>query len=160
MKRRIAVLSGLLGLLFGVGLVHAASDATLQASDALTILPPAKVSVQAGYATLHNRAADPLTIVGVDSPAFDRADLHETRQTDGLMHMHPALPRTLLAGERLVMSPGGVHVMFRGPRLHLHAGDTVPVFLTLDNGTRVRIDLIVKESPRPVPARGGHDHAH
>lgn len=148
MKRCLAILSGLLV----TALVHAAPEAALRASDARTILPPANAIVQAGYATLLNPADRSLTIIAIDSPVFESADLHESIESDGLIEMRPALPRTLAAGERLVMSPGGVHIMFRNPRQRFHAGDSVPVFLALDNGTRVRIDFVVKERPLPRSA--------
>lgn len=97
---------------------------------------PAGAASMAGYGVLRNGTEEAVVVTGVDSPAFDRARLHETRVEDGQARMVAVDSLTLPPGGRAVMHPGGLHLMLMGPGRALPAGDRAEVrFYFADGGT-------------------------
>lgn len=99
---------------------------------------PAGTNAMAGYGVLRNGTDDTVSVTGVDSPAFARAHLHESRIEDGNARMAPVDSLTLPPGGRAVMRPGGLHLMLMSPHDSLEVGDRVNVrFHSADGGTVV-----------------------
>jgi len=107
-----------------------------------------------GFLTLETREA--VTLLGLASPVAGEAELHEMRMSGDVMEMRalPSLP--LKAGEVLKLAPGGRHVMLKGLKRPLLAGDTVPLTLHFktNKGQRfeVQVDAAVQlKAPEPAP---------
>ncbi|MFO1425487.1 MAG: copper chaperone PCu(A)C [Steroidobacteraceae bacterium] len=88
-------------------------------------------SIGAAYFTLVNRGTAEDTLLSVESPDAERAEVHESRVEDGMMRMRPAGAVKLAAGARLQLAPGGLHVMLIGLRQPLAAGGRVRLVLHL-----------------------------
>ena len=89
-----------------------------------------------------------MCVIGATSPAFSRINFHETNQAeDGMMRMR-ALPELRISGgERLVLRPGGVHLMLMEPNAPLRRGDTVTARLIVDGGEPGDVLLSVRSNP-------------
>ena len=109
----------------------------------------------AAYMTLTSREADRLT--GIASAQAGMAMLHTTSHDHGasggdadVMRMREADGIDLPAGQAVVLSPGGTHVMLGGLRAPLRAGQVVALTLSFAHAPPVE----VQASVLPIGARG------
>ncbi|MEJ2538533.1 MAG: cytochrome c oxidase assembly protein [Gemmatimonadota bacterium] len=72
-----------------------------------------------------------VVVRGVEVDGAERAEIHETSLTDGMMRMRPVDSLVLAAGEERTLAPGGLHVMLLDLAEPLRAGDSVRVRLLL-----------------------------
>ena len=117
---------------------------------------PPTARVLAGYMVIENPRDEALTLVGAASPVADRVEIHETVVTDGLARMERRDRLEVPPGGRLVLEPGGAHLMFMQPAAVPVDGELVPLELLFEAGERVAVELRV----RAGPADGGHEHHH
>lgn len=87
--------------------------------------PPPGASMAAAYLELDNRGRTPARIVGVESPDFESAMLHETRYVEGAARMRHVEAIELAPGAHFSAAPGGTHVMLMGARGQLESGTVV-----------------------------------
>jgi copper(I)-binding protein len=99
------------------------------------------MSMMAGFGRIENRCPQPITIVGVSSPAFGDSSLHETRIVDGVSRMR-ALPELRIAPDgNATLKPGGMHLMLMQPHAPLKPGSKVVVEFALKDGGVLRGEL-------------------
>src|SRR3546814_3387631 len=78
--------------------------------------------MMAGFGRIENNCATPVTITGASSPAFDSAELHETRIVDSVNRMRHLPELRIAPGDVAVLKPGGMHLMLMRPHAPLKAG--------------------------------------
>jgi len=115
-------------------LLSVTAQADLQCREAWLREPPPKASVLAGYAQLHNTAAKPLIITGVDVAGFERAEIHRTELKAGVARMVSVEHLTIEPNASAILEPGAMHMMLFRPRHTLHAGDKVSWYFTTNQG--------------------------
>lgn len=98
----------------------------------------------AAYLSAHNVTAAPVTITSVSSPSASQAMIHESSVQGGQSRMRPRERLVVAAGQTVKLQPGGLHVMLQGLRRPLAVGQKVPLVLTLDGGTTVRVTATVR----------------
>ena len=114
-------------------------------SDGWVRLTPAKMPMMAGFGRIQNHCPKPVTIVGVSSPAFADASLHETKVVDGVSRMR-GLPELRIAPDgSAVLKPGGMHLMLMNPHAPLKEGSRVVVEFALKDGGVLRGELEVRK---------------
>ena len=96
------------------------------------------------YFTLANVDTMPLTIVDMSTPVAASAELHETMQMSGMVHMMARPDLVLPLDSTVTMAPGGLHVMLTALNRALRVGDTVPLTLTLSDGRSVPVAVPVR----------------
>ena len=108
----------------------------------------------AAYVTIENKGgADRLTGVRSD---VGEARLHESTLEDGVMRMRPVEPGQGLSvpsNGKLVLAPGGAHVMITGLRKPLAAGDRFTLTLLFDRSRPHQVAIAVRlatESGMPL----------
>jgi len=122
-------------------------------SGAWTMATPSGAVVAAGYMTIQNQSRAGVTLVRGETPAASRVEVHTMSMDGGVMQMRPvdgglAIP----AGGGVELKPGGLHLMLIGLQKPLVEGESVPLTLVFDNGTRVGTTLQVRAMG------GGHGH--
>ncbi|MCW2268386.1 hypothetical protein D3C77_22280 [compost metagenome] len=119
-------------------------------------LPPNAPNV-AAYFVVHNNGATADTLLGVDSPISDDAQLHEHVHKDGLMKMQQVQNVEVPAGKDLVFAPGAYHVMLMQPkdRSLLSDGKRFPLTLHFKNAGDVTVEVAVQKQP---PEGTAHTH--
>jgi copper(I)-binding protein len=128
-------------LLFGAAAALAAvSDITI--SHAWIRLLPGDGPL-AGYVILHNDGGRSLKLVGAQSPAFKRIELHRSMTMNGMDKMTPVQSVNIPADGSFSFSPGDYHLMM-WPKKTLHIGDHVPVTLVFANGDHLDTRFIVE----------------
>jgi copper(I)-binding protein/cytochrome oxidase Cu insertion factor (SCO1/SenC/PrrC family) len=103
-----------------------------------------EATVNAGYMTLVNVGSQDVTLVGLESPAFDRVEIHEMAMVDGLMKMRELAEVVVPAGGQTRFEPGGTHLMLRGPQEQLAEGQLVDLTLTFSSGREQRASVRVE----------------
>lgn len=113
-------------------------------------------AMTAAYLSLHNGADEGRRLLRVEIPGRTdaSADLHTTKERDGVSRMRPLAGLAVPAGSEVQMEPGGVHLMLRG--LELRAGDTLPLRLHFASGDAVDIEVPVRGLQ--TDAERGHHH--
>jgi len=158
MKTILAIAS----LLFLVTAAWASPPHGIEVRDAWVREAPPMAKVLAAYLQLHNHADETRTLVGVESAAFQRVELHRSRQQDGVASMAPAAKIVIAAHGKIAFQPGGLHIMLIGPVTRLKAGDTVPLELRFADGRSVSISAEVRRGRGKAHHRGmdmkSHQH--
>lgn len=137
----VALLLTVAALLFA-GLTWAA-EARMQVSDAWARPTVGQARVSAAYMTIANESGSSDRLKAVRADKAEAVELHQTTMTpEGMMQMREiktGLP--VAAGERLVLDPGGAHLMLLGLEDALKAGDELTVTLEFDRAGA--IDVVV-----------------
>lgn len=107
-------------------------------------LPPS-VPVRAGYMSLFNPHQRAMAIVGIDSAAFARIEIHRTIEQDGLMRMEPVEVLTLAPESGIRLEPGGLHLMMMQPLQPIRLGERIEVILRFDDGSIQGLRMTVKK---------------
>lgn len=105
-------------------------------------LPGAKTN--AGYMTIVNTGDSDAVLVGVDSDAFGRIEIHEMSKADGLMKMREIDKLVIPANGRVELAPGGKHLMMHDPTEALAAGKQIGITLTFVSGATQSLDIAVR----------------
>jgi periplasmic copper chaperone A len=101
------------------------------------------VPVTAVYFTIRNPGPRADHVVTLRSPAGERAEIHETKMSNGIMQMRQVTDATVPAGGALALEPGGTHVMLIGLRSPLVPGAKVPLVLTFRHAGEVQVSALV-----------------
>ena len=130
---------------------------------------PAPVQISDGYAraanpksgaafmTIHNGGDTACTLSGVSTDAAARAELHTSREENGMMRMVPADPITIAPGESQDLARGGEHVMLMGLRQPLADGQDLRLVLDLGDCGPLEVTLPVDNARKPgMSAHDGH----
>tara|TARA_B100000925_G_C21844383_1_gene402977 strand:- start:85 stop:531 length:447 start_codon:yes stop_codon:yes gene_type:complete len=102
------------------------SDAWVRAT------PPGKM-MTAGYASIENLSKDVITITSVSAEVAGHTSLHETRIERDRSTMRPVAQLSIKAGERVSLTPGGLHIMLMKLSEPLTDGQSIDICLELEN---------------------------
>lgn len=117
----------------------------------------AGLAVSAGYGRIENGTGDALRLIGAETPAAGRIEIHNATTEGGVMRMRPlADGLEIPAGESVELRPGGYHMMLLDLRQPLRRGETVPVTLRFDHCPPVRADFTIRSTAEAAHG-GGHD---
>ena len=105
-------------------------------------LPPGQTT-SAAFMKLVNSGMKPVTIVAASSSVAARAEIHVSRERDGLMRMAPVTRVPVPAHGDVALAPGGYHLMLIDLKRPLKAGDMVDVTLRDDQGGIYQVNLPV-----------------
>ena len=113
-------------------------------------------TVGAAYMTTDNRARRSDRLLGISSPRASRVEVHATVHEGDTARMKRVDPLHVGAGERLLLEPGGMHLMLMGLDAPLREGDQVPLTLRFEVAGEVKVNARVF-----APGAGGkQDHSH
>jgi copper(I)-binding protein len=157
-RLRAAIFCGLAASALVAG-PSAAGEGMLLAMDPWVREAPPAMKVHAAYMVLTNPGPTPLTLVAVESPQYKMAELHLSKVQDGIATMTRQGQITIPAGGKLVMAPGGFHVMLMHPKAPMKAGAAVKIMFKFADGRAMNIDAPVrKAADRAHKGIGSMDH--
>ena len=133
-----------------------AADPAEKVADAWIRLPSVADRPGAAYFTLNGDEGDD-ALLAIDSPAADRAELHETAMADGHMTMQPIGKVDLASGESVVFAPGGKHAMLFGMRDGIAPGDRIPLNFRFDSGRDIQVEAVTVGAGDPAPFEAAED---
>lgn len=169
-----APLMSLLLLLPGAALAAPDTDAPVVTAPALRATPavaaggprasgawiaeaPPAARHNAAYLVLRNGPrAD--TLVAVETPVAEVAEIHEMRQDKGILRMRREATVALAPNAELRLQPGGRHIMLINMKRALKPGERVPLTLRFRKAGALVIEAEVR--PLAVDAEAADPHAH
>ena len=110
------------------------------------------------YMTLRNDGTETDVVVGVESGAARKAEIHETIAAGDIMKMRPVDRLELAPGETVVLEPGGKHIMLMGLAGPLKEGEDVSLTLTFETAGTVDVVAPVAAAGAAVAPAHGMDH--
>ena len=122
--------------------------AEVQIINSTVRLPLPGRSVSAGYLTINNHSDQAVSVVAATSPWFEKVELHQHSDVDGMMRMQQ-IDRIVIAPNQTVhLQPGGLHIMLFTPKQSLALDQQVPIELQLDNGQKISVSAVVTKIPK------------
>ena len=120
--------------LVGLALLPLLATAAPTVEDAWLRATPPGAGMGAGYLVIDNTAgaADRLLTVRVEG--IPAVEIHRTVIVDGVARMRRAEPLDIAAGQRVVLEPGGLHLMLMGITEPLVAGGELVIDLQFESG--------------------------
>jgi hypothetical protein len=140
MRAVVALLSGVLALQ-GCG---GDEDAALRVGHAWVFVPLPGRAATVAYLDIENVSPRPVTLETVSSPAFARAELHETTIVDGIASMHSLASVVLKPRSQTKFAPGGKHIMLIDPVQGLLPGATILLELHFDRSGLLLVEAEVR----------------
>jgi copper(I)-binding protein len=134
--RRVVVAATTVLLLAACG--GAAGSSVVTVSDAR--IPQPAGPNGAAYMMLANDGDGNDRLVGVETDVARSVEIHESTLDDGVMSMRQVDGIDLPAGGRILLEPGGLHVMLVDVDPNLAVGDTVALTLTFEGAGRRTVD--------------------
>jgi len=86
---------------------------------------PPGVTTLAGYMNFINNSSETVVLETLDSPDFERVELHQTRIEGNVARMEKKNSLSLSPGSTVKLQPGGYHLMLFKPERPMQAGDRV-----------------------------------
>jgi copper(I)-binding protein len=153
LSRRVSALFALALLTLSA---PALSESSLRLSDAwVRALPPTQSST-AAYLTVSNTGTEVLVIEGASATLAGRAEIHTTREVDGLVRMERLPAVTIAPGESVDFAPGGTHIMLLDLERMPAAGEWVTLCLQPRSGAAACIEAPVSRGE--VLGESEHQH--
>jgi len=121
------------------------SAESLQITEAWIKNLPMVVPMRAGYMNITNSGSSKIAIESLASESFEKIEIHQSIEIDGMMSMQPIPGLAVLPGESIQLEPGGYHLMMMNPLQDLKLGDKIIVTLRFDNQTTQTIIMIVRK---------------
>ena len=91
---------------------------------------------------LSNQGKD-VAIVDARSSVSDNVELHTHINDNGVMRMRKIPKIDLPQGQKVMLKPGGLHVMFIDLKRDLKVGDNIDVTLVFDDGSEKALQVPV-----------------
>ncbi|HWB49590.1 MAG TPA: copper chaperone PCu(A)C [Stellaceae bacterium] len=157
------LLPAILGLVLSTALSAGAALAQggdVQVSDAWARATPGGAQAAAAYVTLESAAGDKL--VGVSTPAAQKAEIHSMTMENGVMKMRPVEGVDLPPGQKVTLKPGGYHIMLTGLAKPLAEGQSFPLTFDFAKAGARQVTVSVQKvgAMGPGGAMGGDTNMH
>ena len=127
----------------------------LEIDDAWIAEAPPVSKVMAAYLKIENETSHDRLATSMHCPEFDRAEFHQTTETDGIARMEHQQKLKIPAGSELALKPGSYHIMLFNPARRLQAGDQTKCSMSFDDGSTIDFELDIKKT-----SVDDHSHHH
>jgi periplasmic copper chaperone A len=124
-----------------------AAEVHLRVEGAWIQAVPPGIHETAIFMVLVNPGPEPVRIVGGTTPVAKRVTPMLTTKEDGRMGMKDVSFFEVPSGGRVILRPGGDHLMVYGLKKNLQAGETVSLVLQLRPGGQVSLEVPVSRTP-------------
>ena len=130
----------------------AAGKPGIHVTEAWSRATPAVAPVAGGFMTLVNEGDPDERLLRVESDIARKVEIHEMRHEDGVMRMRQLADGLAVpAGGKVVLKPGGYHLMFIKPVRALVEGERFEATLVFQRAGRVKVMFDVR-----AMGAGGH----
>ncbi len=147
MKRILMVV-----MLWAASSAWAAGKPGIRVTEAWSRATPAVAPVAGGFMTLINDGEREERLLRVESGISQRVEIHEMRHENGVMRMRQLADGLAVpAGGKVVLKPGGYHLMFIKPVRALADGERFDATLVFQRAGKVKVVFEVR-----AMGAGGH----
>lgn len=119
---------------------------------------PKGASTGAAYLTVTNSGSKAERLSCASTDAAAACEIHQMAMDNGVMKMRPVEGGIeIKPGETVTLKPGGYHLMLKGLKAPLKAGDTLKATLTASDGANAQVEFPIAGigAPAPGSAAGG-----
>ena len=110
-------------------------------------------AMSAAYFTLCNGGTQAVSVTGIAASVAGMVEAHETiTDPSGRKMMRPLEGLTIAPGERVILQPGGSHLMLMDLTAPIAAGDSATITIRLSDGSSVSAEAVAKS-----PAEAAHE---
>jgi copper(I)-binding protein len=117
---------------------------------------PPGTPVAAIYLTIDNSAGKADRLLSVSSDRADRAEVHAIVRDGDVVKMRRVDPLHVGAGERVMLEPGGTHLMLMGLQSPLVEGEILTVVMKFELAGEMRVTARVMAPTAPDPHAAHH----
>jgi copper(I)-binding protein len=96
------------------------------------------------FLSVENKGTQVDRLMRVSTPAAGTAELHQMVLDAGVMRMRAVAGVDVKPGDRLVLQPGGYHVMLADLKRPLQAGDHFPLTLGFEKAGSIEVNVEVE----------------
>jgi copper(I)-binding protein len=121
-----------------------AADDVIVAEPYVRAVPPGQPN-SAAFMQLQNNSTTKHAIIKAESPVSNVVELHTHINEGGIMKMRQIKQIDVPAQGTTTLKPGGLHVMFLGLKSDLKPGQSVPVTLIFEDGSKTTIHAQVRK---------------
>jgi copper(I)-binding protein len=155
--RRVPVMTAGIWLILALAIIAAGSPARAHEFKVGSIVverpwaraTPARVG--GAYLTIRNRGNAPDRLIGVSSPAAEKAEIHETKTRGGTASMHAVGTLEIKPRATVQLKPGGIHLMLMGLQRPLKEGERLKLVLTFEKAGAIEVEATVEKAGAPGP---------
>jgi periplasmic copper chaperone A len=133
----------LAGALMAGGAANAAAGNALAVSHCWIRALPGNLP-SGGYFVATNTGDQPVDLVGVETPAFGMAMLHQSQTQGGTSRMVMVDKVRVPAHGTLAFTPGDYHLMLEQPKQPLQIGAKLPLTFVFGGGQKISAMCVVK----------------
>lgn len=108
----------------------------------IRLLPPTVMST-AGYVEINNSSTVADKLLNVWSPTINGVSVHQTKEVNGLLKMLEADNTTIPPNGKLILQPGGYHLMLMGVEKPLVENETVMICFEFERAGVVHVNFPV-----------------
>lgn len=105
---------------------------------------PPGVTTLAGYMNFINNSPETVVLQTVNSPDFERVELHQTRIEGNVARMEKKNSLTLSPGSTVKLQPNSYHLMLFKPKRAIQAGDRVALIISFKDQSPRKIEAEVR----------------
>lgn len=124
------------------------SSARIHISDAHAHATVPAQPVGAAYMTITSDS--PLTLVQAETDVAKDVQIHDMHKHAGVMRMREIKSPEIKSGEKLVLAPGGMHMMLLGLKRQLKAGQTISITLRFEGKDKKQITKTLDVPVQPL----------
>ena len=96
------------------------------------------------FLSVENKGDSADRLLRVSTPVAGTAELHQMVLDGGVMRMRAIAGLDVKPGARVVLQPGGYHVMLTDLKRPLHAGDSFPLTLGFEKAGSIEVNVMVE----------------
>ncbi|MHC8508950.1 MAG: copper chaperone PCu(A)C [Rhodospirillales bacterium] len=142
----------------GLALPAQAHDSGVTVKNVWVRAAPPGVGAGAAYAEIHSEDGD--SLIGAESPAAKRVELHTHVEKDGVMKMTRVESVEIPEGGVVKLQPGGLHLMLTGLNQQLEEGAKIPVTFIFQHMDEVETEAVILAVGAKDYAESGAHAAH
>ena len=153
-------LTAILSAVAGSAAMFAASAGTppgLSVTGAWARATPPGTTVAAVYLVIDNTAGEADRLLAISTDRAGSAEVHTIVHDGDLAMMRRVEPLHVGAGERIVLEPGGTHVMLMGLKSPLAEGQSLTLVMNFERAGVRRVEARVMAATS-APQAAGHHH--
>ena len=135
-----------------------AANTDLVIHDPYVRLAPPNAPATGAFMVITNSANTDRKLLKAESTAAKTVELHNHINDNGVMKMREVQSIDIKAHGQAELKPGSYHIMLIEMKQVLKEGDTVPITLSFDDGSKQQINAPVQKLQTTLPADKPMEH--
>ena len=119
---------------------------------------PPNAKTAAVYMVIRNSGAESDLLVGIETPAAKKVEIHSVINENGMISMHRFENVSLPAQRSAEFKPGSIHMMLFGLLKPLKIGSHIDLGLSFKHAEKIQMRIPVKKRESDIIEQHNHNH--